>query len=270
MPFPSFPYPLFTASFLACIQFSPPLISLQFVPFLIYSRGPSSTPSRQYFTPRGTDSSLNLLIALLLPSSSLSPPLVSYHTLILISSSFSPSLPLRWTLVGPQRSSSLQCRVSEGCSFLPLQEAPLVISSPLPASHSQPDVLLDIHIDILHTQELPVLMCWYGTSSSIISPGATFGYFAMGWCWWEFLSSGMVTFRKLNFAPKRDFIFIFILTWKVTKSYCEASGCICPHYISSFKDRHEYGVIWLWVKHLQKLIISSFPKWGPRPPGGSQ
>lgn len=79
MPFPSFPYPLFTASFLACIQFSPPLISLQFVPLLIYSRGPSSTPSRQYFTPRGTDSSLNLLIALLLPSSSLSPPLVSYH-----------------------------------------------------------------------------------------------------------------------------------------------------------------------------------------------
>lgn len=145
------------------------------------------------------------------------PPLfpTTYLTLILISSSFSPSLPLRWTLVGPQRSSSLQCRVSEGCSFLPLQEAPLVISSPLPASHSQPDVLLDIHIDILHTQELPVLMCWYGTSSSIISPGATFGYFAMGWCWWEFLSSGMVTFRKLNFAPKRDFI--FILTWKVTK-----------------------------------------------------
>lgn len=201
------------------------------------------------------------------------PPLfpTTYLTLILISSSFSPSLPLRWTLVGPQRSSSLQCRVSEGCSFLPLQEAPLVISSPLPASHSQPDVLLDIHIDILHTQELPVLMCWYGTSSSIISPGATFGYFAMGWCWWEFLSLGMVTFRKLNFAPKRDFFLIFfILTWKVTKSYCEASGCICPHYISSFKDRHEYGVIWLWVKHLQKLIISSFPKWGPRPPGGSQ
>lgn len=184
MPFPSLSYPLFTASFLACIQFSPPLISLQFVPFFIYSRCPSSTPSRQYFTPRGTDSSLNLLIALLLPSSSLSPPLfpTTYLTLILISISFSPSLPLRWTLVGPQRSSSLQCRVSKGCSFLflPLQEAPLVVSSPLPTSHSQPDVLLDIHIDILHTQELPVLVCWYGTSSSIISPGATIGYFAMG------------------------------------------------------------------------------------------
>lgn len=96
------------------------LFSLSLISF-IYSLCPSPTPSRYYFTPCGTEISLNLLFALMLSFSPLSP-FLSYHP----SSLPSLSLPLRWTLVGPQRSSSWLCRVSEDYTsiFLPFLQSP--------------------------------------------------------------------------------------------------------------------------------------------------